>query len=308
MNRPTSSAPGSTTRASGSTPTACARPAGRTPTGSSAPTTTPPSSPPRPTRRNITFDLYNALTYDFFGAHRAAHNGDHQLPGNLPDGTGEVAEVRLAVDGNDLLVRLLWNSFPLTTAQVATLTFGSASDPVTPWPRNARLSGHWSAALTLSGIGGSLTRGGSTVPVRTSATGHVVEARVPLAELPAGPWRLQGGSGLGGDADLTGGTGVAYRDVPAGEASATEPGSGGPTSPTNVWGLLFAGDTPWSFDELSQSRQLSRGRRDVVRHRGPCSADGEGDAPRAPAARGPLAAAALAANPAGTASARTAPA
>ena len=35
-------------------------------------------SPVDPT--SISFDLYNAFTYDFFGSHRAAHNGDYQLP------------------------------------------------------------------------------------------------------------------------------------------------------------------------------------------------------------------------------------
>ena len=216
-------------------------------------------SPADPT--NITFDLYNALTYDFFGAHRAAHNGDYQLPENLPDGTPEVAEVRLAIEGSELHVRTLWTSFPLFGAQVATLTFATATaaPPTSSWPRNARLSGQWSTALTLSGLGASLTREGVTTAITSRANGHVVEARLPLSALPAGPWLLQGGSGLGGDPDLRTGTGVDYRDVPPGSASATEPGSGGPTSPTNVWGLLFANDSPWSFDELSQSRQLTAG-------------------------------------------------
>ncbi len=216
-------------------------------------------SPTDPT--NITDDLYNALTYDFFGAHRAAHNGDYQLPADLPDGTPEIAELRLAVDGSDLYVRTLWTSFPLFGAQVATLTFAPAAalPAASPWPRGARLSGAWTTALTLSGLGASVTREGTTTPVASRASGHVVEARVPLSALPAGPWHLQGGSGLGANPDLRTGTGVEYRTVPAGSASATEPGSGGPTSPTNVWGLLFAGDSPWSFDELSQSRQLTTG-------------------------------------------------
>ena len=58
-------------------------------------------SPADPTA--ATFDLYNALTYDFFGAHRAAHNGDAQLPRDAaayPDGTADLSEVRLAVEGS----------------------------------------------------------------------------------------------------------------------------------------------------------------------------------------------------------------
>ncbi|MCW2543018.1 MAG: putative esterase [Frankiales bacterium] len=205
-------------------------------------------SPIDPT--SITFDLYNAFTYDFFGSHRAAHNGDYQLPDSLPAGTGEVAEVRLAIEGSDLYVRFLWNSFPAPDAQIATLTFGDG--PVAAWPRNAKQSGAWNAALTVWGTGGSLVRGGTSTPVTTRTGNHTSEARIPLALLPAGPWSLRGGSGLTDPADRT-----SYWTVPTGFSSATSPGSGGPLSATNVWGLLFAGDSPWSFDELSQSRQLS---------------------------------------------------
>jgi dienelactone hydrolase len=72
-----------------------------------------------------------------------------------------------------------------------------------------------------------------------------------LSKLPSGTWDVSGGSGLA--------SGSNYLDVPPGEASATAPGSGGPTSPTNVWGLLFAADNPWSFDDLHQARQLTAG-------------------------------------------------
>ncbi|MGB8652769.1 MAG: prolyl oligopeptidase family serine peptidase [Mycobacteriales bacterium] len=209
-------------------------------------------SPVDPTA--ISYDLYNAFTYDFFGAHRAAHNGDYQLPDSLPAGTGEVAEVRLAVDGPDLSVRLLWNAFPAPTAQIATLAFGHAGDPVRDWPHGARLRSAYGVAVTIWGTGAELT--GSTpgphLPVRVGD--HTTEVRVPLALLPAGPWRLTGGSGLADPSDP-----AQYLTVPTGPATATAPGSGGPLSPTNVWGLLFAGDTPWSFDELSQARQLTSG-------------------------------------------------
>jgi predicted esterase len=207
-------------------------------------------SPVDPTA--ISFDLYNAFTYDFFGSHRAAHNGDYQLPDPLPAGTGEVAEVRLAIEGSDLFVRFLWNAFPTPDAQIATLTFGDG--PTTAWPHNAKQAGAWSAALTVWGTGGSVVRGSTETRVATRTGNHTSEARIPLSLLPPGPWALRGGSGLTDPADRT-----RYWAVPAGFASATSPGSGGPLSPTNVWGLLFAGDSPWSFDELSQSRQLSSG-------------------------------------------------
>ena len=210
-------------------------------------------SPVDPT--HDTFDLYNAFTYDFFGSHRAAHNGDYQLPDSLPAGTGEVAEVRLAIDGPDLYVRLLWDSMPGAGAQIATLNIappGTHADAPLTWSHNAKLRSPGFAQVTAWGTGADLdVNGKATQPLASRTGNHTTEIRIPLSQLPQGPWELSGGSGLAKDGN--------YLDVPPGEASATSPGSGGPTSPTNVWGLLFAGDSPWSFDELHQARQLTSG-------------------------------------------------
>ena len=203
-------------------------------------------------------DLYLAMTYDFFGSHRGTHNGDYQLPMNTatwPDGTADLAELRLAATANALHVRFLWNAMPRPDAQIATLTFASAASTpaATAWPRNAKFSSGWQSALTLWGKGGALQQaGGAETPVAVAVGDHVTEACIPLAALPAAPWTLTGGAGLADPADTS-----RYWTVPAGFASATAPGSGAPTSPSNVWSLLFAADTPWSFDELSQSAQLS---------------------------------------------------
>jgi dienelactone hydrolase len=202
---------------------------------------------------HINRDIYNAVTYDAFGSHRAAHNGDYQLPtddAKFPVGTADLAELRLAVNGGDLCVRFLWSSFPRPDAQIATLTFGDGASH--PWPRNARLSSPWQKALTVWGTGATLAdAGGAEQPVEVTVGDHVTEARVPLSALPPGRWTLRGGAGL---AD-----GGKYMEVPAGQASATEPGSGGPASPTNVWDLLFADDAKWTFDELRQADDLAKG-------------------------------------------------
>ena len=202
---------------------------------------------------HINRDIYDAVTYDAFGSHRTAHNGDYQLPtddSKFPVGTADLAELRLAIKGGDLYVRFLWNSFPRPDAQIATLTFGDG--PSQPWPRNARLRSPWQKALTVWGTGGTLTdAGGAEQPVAVRTGDHVTEARVPLSALPAGRWTLRGGAGLA-DAGK-------YMEVPAGPASATQPGSGGPSSPTNVWDLLFADDAKWTFDERRQSDDLASG-------------------------------------------------
>lgn len=201
---------------------------------------------------HINRDVYNAVTYDAFGSHRLAHNGDYQLPTDSktwPVGTADLAEVRLAVRAGSLYVRFLWNSFPRPDAQIATLTFGDG--PAHPWPRNARLVSRWQTALTVWGSGAALAEAaGGEQPVPVSVGDHVTEARVPLADLPPGPWTLRGGSGLA--------SGGKYVDVPAGQPSASAPGSGGPSSPTNVWDLLFANDSPWTFDERHQADDLEK--------------------------------------------------
>ncbi len=205
-------------------------------------------------------DLYLALTYDFFGAHRGAHNGDLQLPkdgARYPAGTADLAELRMRADSRYAYVRFRWESLPDRTAQVATLAFAAerADPPVREWPRNARLASGYDAAITAWGAGAVLSDpDGSETKLKTRRADHAIVVRVPLARLPAGPWRLTGGSGLG-DPDAPGN----YWDVPPGDATQDTPGSGGDAAPTNVAGLLFADDDSWSFDELAQSRLLSGG-------------------------------------------------
>src|SRR5207248_2403334 len=142
---------------------------------------------------HINRDIYDAVTYDAFGSHRAAHNGDYQLPTDskkYPAQTADLAELRLAVRGRDLYVRLLWHSFPRPDAQIATLTFGDG--PAHQWPRNARLSSPWQQALTVWGTGGVLTdASGHETPVEVRPGDHVTEARVPLAALPQGDCTLR---------------------------------------------------------------------------------------------------------------------
>jgi dienelactone hydrolase len=207
---------------------------------------------------HIPRDIYDAVTYDAFGAHRAAHNGDYQLPTDSkrwPVGTADLAEVRLAIRGDELVVRFLWNSFPRPDAQIATLTFAGATAQPGPWPRGARLRAPWDEAVTVWGTGAVLTRAsGGDTPLEARSGDHVTETRVPLSALPPGPWTLRGGAGLTDPANPN-----RYWEVPPGPAGDSQPGSGGPTSPTNVWDLLFADDGPWTFDERRQADDLAKG-------------------------------------------------
>jgi predicted esterase len=206
-----------------------------------------------------TNDIAQVLTYNFFGVGRAARNGDYQLPTDpqrWPDGTADLAEVRLAIDGDALIVRFLWNAMPRKDAQIATLTFATA-DAYTPpraWPRGANLTSRWQVALTHWGTGAALVSADGVARGVDVHTGdHVTEARIPLSALPPGPWKLTGGAGLDDPASPG-----HYWTVPVGLASADRPG-GGVAAPTNVWTLLFSDDDPWTFDELHQGDELAAG-------------------------------------------------
>ena len=206
-----------------------------------------------------TNDVAQVLTYNFFGVGRAARNGDYALPGDdtrWPDGTADLAELRMALDGDDLVVRFVWNAMPRPDAQIATLTFataGAAAQP-RPWPRGASLSSPWQTALTQWGTGAALTTaGGDELPAQASSGDHVTDVRVPLRALPPGPWTLTGGAGLA-DPSSPG----RYWAVPPGPATRDTPG-GGSAGGTAVWNLLFADDDPWTFDERHQAGLLARG-------------------------------------------------
>jgi predicted esterase len=204
-----------------------------------------------------TRDISLVLTYNFFGVGRAARNGDYQLPTDAsrwPDGTADLAELRLAISGDHLFVRFVWNAMPRPDAQIATLTFApaGATTPPREWPRGAKLSSRWQVALTHWGTGAALTAADGKEQRVVSRTGdHVTEARIPLSALPSGPWKLTGGAGLGDPASPG-----RYWTVPAGPPADDRPG-GGLAAPTAVWDLLFADDDPWTFDELHQSDALA---------------------------------------------------
>ena len=211
-----------------------------------------------------TNDLSKVLTYNFFGVGRAARNGDYQLPTDpkrWPDGTADLAELRLAADSTSLYVRFAWNAMPRPDAQIATLTFAPAGAPgdARPWPHGADVSSQWQVALTDWGTGATLTTADGREHAVTARVGdHMTEATIPLSDLPPGPWTLTGGSGL----DDPGAPGT-YWAVPPGAASDSAPGSGAPSTALPapaVWDLLFADDHPWTFDELHQADMLATGR------------------------------------------------
>ena len=197
-------------------------------------------------------DLRRALTYEFFGMGRSVTNGDHELPTDTkrwPDGTGEVAELRMKVDADELFIRVLWHSYPSPTSQLATLTLGSAS------AAGAGLASSADAVVTIAGRGGSsVAAGGRVVSAASRDADHATEVRVPLALLPRGRWALRGTYGLADPADPT-----RYWTAHPGPAASESPGSGGPTPYPSILGMLFAREETWQFDERRQAEMLRSG-------------------------------------------------
>lgn len=228
-----------------------------------APGGVPPEPQPFPVEND---DVYRQATWGAFGTDRAAHNGDYLLPTETtrwPDFTADMAFLRLKADATDLFIQLRFVSFPAPDAQIATLTFTpkSASPEVVAWPRNAGVRSAYAQALTLWGNGGELSMTGGAVSNllalggKVCVSNHAIEARIPLAALPAGPWKIGVGSGLADPADTT-----RYWTVPAGAPSASSPGTDSSTAPgSNVWDLMFTPHDPNYHDDHVQADLLLAG-------------------------------------------------
>lgn len=214
-------------------------------------------------------DVERHLTWGAFGLDRWATDGDYEWPrsDDWPEFTGEIAELRLAVHGDDVAIRFRFTSMPRPDSQIATLTFapapntGAEAPAATTWPHGAGVTSPWTVAVTTWGTGGTIaTADGEPVPladvggaVRTGD--HTVDVRIPRRLLPDGPWLLTGGAGLADPEDPS-----AYWPVPAGSATADAPGSGSSTTTgPAVWSLLFADDDPWVFTARTEGDLLADG-------------------------------------------------
>ena len=228
-----------------------------------APGGVPPEPQPAPVEND---DAYRHATWGAFGADRAPHNGDYLLPTdttNWPDFTADIAFLRMEATTTDLYVHIRFLSFPNDTAQIATITFTNSSDfpAVAAWPRNAGIGSAYAQALTLWGSGGELASAtGIATDLETLGgavriTDHALEARIPLASLPNGPWKIGVGSGLANPDNNS-----EYWTVPAGSPTATSPGTDDANAPgSNVWDLMFTPHDPVYFDDHVQARLLATG-------------------------------------------------
>lgn len=203
-------------------------------------------------------DVASGMRAGVFGSQRALEGGDYTLPYDRrrwPDGTADIAQVRLRLRDGGLAVVVEFDALPIGSGHVATVTFASGEETrARPWPRGAGVSGPWSVAVTVTPEGTFVQRpSGAERRATTRSHGTLIEAIVPLTLLPHGDWRVTVGSGLSDPADPT-----HYWTVPPGPATATTPGTGGPPSTTAVWDLALAGDW-YPFGDMQQAAILASG-------------------------------------------------
>jgi len=228
-----------------------------------APGGVPPEPQPAPVEDD---DVYRHSTWGAFGTDRAAHNGDYLLPTDLerwPDFTSDLAFFRMEADATDLYLQLRFVSFPAPETQIATVTITplTATPAVTPWPRNAGIGSSYDMALTIWSTDAELASAGGAATTLSSLggavriTNHAFEVRVPLASLPAGPWKIGVGSGLADPADAS-----QYWTVPQGAPTSTSPGTDTASQPgSNVWDLMFTPHDPLFHDDHIQANLLTTG-------------------------------------------------
>jgi poly(3-hydroxybutyrate) depolymerase len=203
------------------------------------------------------------LTYDAFGTHRLAHDGDYVLPNDdtrFPELTADVvfAQARPTASGVD--VRVVFSS--LGEADSAILTLGlntTGGHGSSQFPRNARL------ACTGCGIDRYVTVWGTGGDVADSTgrhTGDVQDLGVDLAENAVtfsvpfsalGPVGSSVGAWLAAGAHDGAGQYLTVQPV----ASQTAPGGG--TGGTNVFDLAFVHEDRAILDERVQADLLATG-------------------------------------------------
>jgi hypothetical protein len=203
------------------------------------------------------------LTYDAFGTHRLAHNGDYVLPNDdarFPELTADVVFVQARPTTSGVDVRVVYDSLGQPDAAILTIGLNTTGGRRTSqFPRNARL------ACTGCGIDRYVTvwgTGGDVADATGRHMGGVQHLAVDLAEnsvtftIPAGTLGNVGTSvGVWLAAGLNDGSGRYLTVQPT--ASQTSPGGG--TGGTNVFDLAFVPEKRATLDERVQADLLARG-------------------------------------------------
>jgi len=202
------------------------------------------------------------LTYDAFGAHRSARNGDYIPPNDdtrFPELSADVVFTQLHPSGDGVDVRVVLTSLGEQDSSILTLAPATGSGRGTsPLPRGAGL--HCTGCgveryVTVWGTGSEIAsatgrRTGAVRDLRVDTAENTVTFHVPGVDTSGSTLRAWLASGLND------GTGHYLTVQPS--QSATAPGGGNATA-TNVFDLAFVGDDRRAVDERVQSDLLAKG-------------------------------------------------
>lgn len=203
------------------------------------------------------------LTYDAFGTHRLAHNGDYVLPNDdtrYPELTADIVFAQIRPSDSGLDVRVTYTSLAQKDAAILTLALNTTGGHATSaFPRNARLACTGCGVnryVTVWGTGGDVAGPagkslGGVTNLSVDLTENTVAFRIPAATL--GP--LSDDVTVWLAAGLNDGSGR-YLTV-ASSPSQTAPGGG--TGGTNVFDLAFVHENRATVDERQQADMLARG-------------------------------------------------
>lgn len=204
------------------------------------------------------------LTYDAFGTHRLAHNGDYVLPNDdarFPELTADIVFAQLHPSSTGLDVRVALTSLGPRDATMLTLGLNTTGGAGTSaFPRNAQLQCQscgvdryvsvWGAGSDVATADGTSLGGVSALAVDTAE--NTISFHVPSALL--GPLGSTARVWLA--AGLNDGSGHFLTVQPS--QSTTAPG-GGTAGGTNVFDLAFVQENRSTLDERVQADLLARG-------------------------------------------------
>ena len=182
-------------------------------------------------------------------------------PERYADNAADLFQVRLAVDGDEVVALARLNALRQPDSTVVSLAFDvDGGDDRRPWPHGGGVvAAGVDVVVTMWGTGATVAdlRTGATAPledVAVSTDDNAIEAAFPAASLAGpGPIRMWATSGLWDEGAGT------YRAVPLTAPTATAPGNGSPLVTSRVWNAAFRSAEEGPFQDDRQAPALAAG-------------------------------------------------
>jgi dienelactone hydrolase len=217
-------------------------------------------------------DIDNGTNQPVFRGNLAPTQGDYRYPTNSTRygyNAADLRQLRVAADASGLHLLVYLQTMKASNAVAVTVALDNPRDhsPTASWPDAVGITTPGADRfITFWGTGGWITRGGgqrqALANQAVNLSENAIEVDVPWSALGSGyrehTVRMWVVSGL---ADAAAGR---YKSVPAGPATATTPGGGGPTGSTAAFDLGFDANEQFPrlvshWGEDVQSQALSSG-------------------------------------------------